>query len=117
MELSLIENYRIIRFIDGNTFGDLEWTDRLLTAIIEARLHKEFIMDIRVDTAALHPEIIAKAAEAGLKVAIVGIESDNEQELSNYRKNLSPNLISKAIETFHRYGIMIRGNYIVRAGL
>jgi radical SAM superfamily enzyme YgiQ (UPF0313 family) len=113
-ELKTMEQYDFVRLADANTMGDTEHAGLLFERIIEEGLIKEFVMDIRADTAVNHPWLIAKAAEAGLKVAIVGIESDNEDELNYYNKESTVNLTLKALEVFVKYGVDVRGICIIQ---
>jgi len=113
-ELRTMTDYEAIRLIDANTMGDIDYSNRLFDRIIEEKLNKVFIMDIRSDTAAKHPELISKAAEAGLRVAIVGFESINDNELEYYNKESSSDIVLKSIEVFRKNNIDIRGVCIVQ---
>lgn len=111
-ELKQID-YNIVRFADANTIVNINFIDRLFTRIEEENIRKTYIMDIRADTAAAHPELIAKLARNGLKVVICGFESFREEELNKYDKQSSVDITTKAIEIFHKNGIMLRGNYVI----
>lgn len=113
-ELKTLADYEAIRLIDANTMGDIEYANKLFDRIIEEKLNKVFIMDIRNDTAAQNPELISKAAKAGLKVAIVGFESVNDDELAYYNKESSRDIVIESIDVFRRNGIDIRGVCIVQ---
>ncbi len=112
-ELRSLENYGIVRFADANSVIDESYTRRLFSRIAQERLDKEFVMDIRVDTAAKNPALVEQMARAGLKVVICGFESFRQRELSLYNKQLDASLIRKAVSVFHDSGIMVRGNYVV----
>ncbi len=112
-ELKQIDDYQVVRFSDANTIVNIDFIEKLFDRIVEEGIHKEFIMDIRFDTAAEQPALIEKLARGGLKVVICGFESFREEELRKYRKGSSANLISKAIDVFHANGINLRGNYVV----
>jgi radical SAM superfamily enzyme YgiQ (UPF0313 family) len=112
-ELKGLEDYDVVRFADANTVVDIRFMNRLFDRIMEEGIRKKYIMDIRPDTAAKHPELIEKLAKAGLKVVICGFESFRDEELKQYNKRSSSDNISKSIEVFHQHDIMIRGNYIV----
>lgn len=112
-ELKQIRDYDVVRFADANTIVNISFIDRLFDRIKEEGIRKEYIMDIRFDTAAEHPQLIEKLARGGLKVVICGFESFREEELKRYRKGSSAHLIEKAIDVFHANGIMLRGNYVV----
>lgn len=112
-ELKSLQDYNTVRFADANTIVDVKFIHSLFDRIKEEGIKKTYIMDIRSDVAAKHPELIEKLAEAGLKVVICGFESFREEELKNYNKKSSAKYINDAIEIFHRNNIMLRGNYIV----
>lgn len=112
-ELKSLDDYDVVRFSDANTLVNLDFAHKLFDRIKEEGIKKTYIMDIRVDTAANHPELIEKLAEGGLKVVITGFESMRQEELSNYNKQLNADLIDRAIDVFHANDILMRGNYIV----
>jgi radical SAM superfamily enzyme YgiQ (UPF0313 family) len=112
-ELKSLDDYDVVRFSDANTLVNPDFADRLFDRIREEGISKTFIMDIRVDTAAENPALIAKLAAGGLKVVITGFESIRQEELKRYNKQLKTEQIDKAIKIFHDNGIKLRGNYIV----
>jgi radical SAM superfamily enzyme YgiQ (UPF0313 family) len=112
-ELRSLTDYGIVRFADANSVIDEAYTQRLFSRIEEERINKEFVMDIRVDTAAKNPKLVERMAKAGLKVVICGFESFRKNELATYNKQLDPRSITDAISVFHDNGIMVRGNYVV----
>ncbi len=111
-ELKLID-YQVVRFADANTIVNVKFISELFDRIKEEGIEKEYIMDIRADTAVKYPWLIEKLAKAGLKVVICGFESFREEELKNYNKNSPAALIHQAIDIFHDNGILLRGNYVV----
>jgi radical SAM superfamily enzyme YgiQ (UPF0313 family) len=111
-ELKLID-YDIVRFADANTIVNIDFINALFNRIGEEGIHKEYIMDIRADTAVDHPKLIEKLAKHGLKVVICGFESFRDAELKKYNKKSPADLIHKAIDIFHRNGILLRGNYVI----
>ncbi|MBP6872261.1 MAG: cobalamin-dependent protein [Bacteroidales bacterium] len=112
-ELKGLDDYGVVRFADANTIVDIRFIHRLVDRILEEGIVKKYVMDIRPDTAARHPDLIEKLALAGLKVVICGFESFRDEELDKYNKRSAASNIKKSIEVFHRNDIMIRGNYIV----
>lgn len=106
-------DYEIVRFADANTIVNIDFIDQLFTRIEEEGIKKEYIMDIRSDTAVQYPWLIEKLANNGLKVVICGFESFREQELAKYNKSSSVSLTTEAISIFHKNGIMLRGNYVI----
>lgn len=112
-ELKTLEDYPVVRFADANTIVDVQFIDRLFDRILEERISKTFIMDIRTDIAANNPQLIEKLAKAGLKVVICGFESCHNEELKQYNKGSEAKMIGKSIKVFHDNDIMIRGNYVI----
>lgn len=106
-------DYSIVRFADANTIVNVDFINRLFDRIQEEGIKKEFIMDIRADTAVKHPGLIEKLARAGLKVVICGFESFRDEELVHYNKKSPASILEEAIHIFHQNGIMLRGNYVV----
>ena len=112
-ELKGLDEYQVVRFADANTIVDVRFIDQLFDRIMEEGIKKKYVMDIRPDTAAKHPELIEKLAKAGLKVVICGFESFRDEELKQYNKKSLSSNIERSIGVFHKNDIMIRGNYIV----
>jgi len=111
-ELKLID-YSIVRFADANTIVNVDFINRLFDRIQEEGIEKEFIMDIRADTAVKYPGLIEKLSRTGLKVVICGFESFRDEELAYYKKKSPAGIIEEAIRVFHQNGILLRGNYVV----
>ena len=112
-ELKTLDDYPVVRFADANTIISAQWVERLFDRIEEEGIKKDFIMDVRFDTAAQSPKLIEKLARGGLKVVISGFESFRNEELEQYNKGSQAGLISDAVRVFHDSGIMVRGNYVV----
>ncbi|MGE0088678.1 MAG: radical SAM protein [Bacteroidales bacterium] len=112
-ELKMVDDYPIVRFADANTIVGNNFINKLFDRIQEEGIRKDYIMDIRSDTAVKYPKLIEKLAKGGLKVVICGFESFREEELKKYNKSSEAKLIHEAIEIFHQNGIMLRGNYVI----
>jgi radical SAM superfamily enzyme YgiQ (UPF0313 family) len=112
-ELATLEQYPVVRFADANTVVNTAFIEQLLDAIQAAGIRKEYVMDMRADTAAAHPKLVERLARAGLKVVICGFESFRDEELSRYNKSSGARLIDEAIAVFDANGIAVRGNYVV----
>lgn len=112
-ELKTLNDYKIVRFADANTIVNIDFIDKLFDRIIEEGIYKEYVMDIRADTAAENPKLIEKLARAGLKVVICGFESYKDEELKKYNKDAQAVKIEESIKVFHNNGISVRGNYVI----
>lgn len=111
-ELKIID-YRIVRFSDANTIVNIDFINKLFDRINEEGIKKDYIMDIRADTAVEHPDLIEKLAKAGLKVVICGFESFRNDELKKYNKRSEADKIHESIDIFHKNDILLRGNYVI----
>lgn len=112
-ELEGLTDYPVVRFADANSAPDLPYLEALAERLVVSGIRKDFIMDLRADTASAHPELIEKLARAGLKVVICGFESFRNEELRRYRKSSEANAIEAAVRVFHDCDILVRGNYVV----
>jgi len=112
-ELSKLDEYPVVRFADANTVVSTNFAEKLFDRIIALGIKKDFIMDIRVDTAVENPELIEKMARGGLRVVICGFESWRDDELQMYNKGMKSSMIAEAIRIFHENSILVRGNYVI----
>jgi len=112
-ELKSLDDYPIVRFADANTVVNVGFIGQLLDRIEQEGIHKEYVMDLRADTAARHPRLIERLARAGLKVVICGFESFRNQDLQRYNKSTDASRVAEAITVLHDNGISIRGNYVI----
>ena len=62
-ELKALNDYPVVRFADANTIVDAGFIDKLFDRIAEEGIKKTFVMDIRTDTAANNPLLIAKTGQ------------------------------------------------------
>lgn len=114
-ELKTLDDYEVVRFADANTVVNIQFMDKLFDRIKEEGIKKSYVMDIRPDTIVENPLLIKKMAEAGLIAVITGFESFRKKELSKYNKDYNIQNIKDSIDILHRYGVLIRGNYVVPA--
>ncbi|HLR35320.1 MAG TPA: radical SAM protein [Tissierellales bacterium] len=113
-EIKHMERYEIIRFCDANTFGDLKQAKLLFNRIIEEGLdNHEYIVDVRTDFVIEHPKIMELAYKAGVRVAICGLESIDDEELRRYKKNNTVKNTKEALKILNEMGIKVNGNYII----
>jgi radical SAM superfamily enzyme YgiQ (UPF0313 family) len=112
-ELKTLDHYPVVRFADANTVVDHDFVRTLFRRIGEEGIRKDFIMDLRVDTAASEPGLLEFMAGRGLRVVICGFESFRDHELREYNKSSDAAAIRAAVENLHACGIMVRGNYVV----
>jgi radical SAM superfamily enzyme YgiQ (UPF0313 family) len=112
-EISSMDEYPVIRMVDAHTFGSVSNSRALFETLIKENIQHDYIVDVRTDTIAKHPDLFALAAKAGVKVAIMGFEATTDEELKKYNKRSTVANTIKAIETLHSVGILCAGNYII----
>lgn len=119
-ELGFIKSlgYNWVFFVDDNFVVPFKYEERLklLDAIIENGLNEiNFIIQIRADIISKHPEIAKKLADAGVRVAFMGIESGSEEVLNSMRKGLRKNDTLRAVQLLSEQGIITYGGVIIGA--
>ncbi|USS41204.1 B12-binding domain-containing radical SAM protein [Thermococcus aggregans] len=119
-ELKFVKSlgYNWVFFVDDNFVVPYKYEERikLLDSIIEEGLNDiNYIIQIRADIIAKHPELAEKLAEAGVKVAFMGIESGSEEVLKAMRKGLRKNDTFRAIQLLSEQGIVTYGGVIIGA--
>lgn len=107
---------RFAAFVDDAFAVDYNWTMKLLDAIIEHDYGIYFWSFMRADTAANHPDLLEKAAHAGLVEVAVGLESMNpDLHLrldKGYPKGYDPAMYRTAYENLRNSGIMTVGLFV-----
>lgn len=112
-DIKTMDEYPIIRMVDFNTFGDIKHAKLMFETLINEGLIHRYIVDVRTDTVVKHPELLALAAKAGVKIAIIGFEATTDEELDKYNKRTTVANTVKATEILHSLGIYCSGNYII----
>ncbi len=102
-----------VRLVDANTFGNPVYAGQVCKKIIQAGIKKHFMADVRVDTVVAHTELLREWKKAGLRVAVVGLETISDQRLSAMNKKISVADIVKAIRILKEIGISIVGDFII----
>lgn len=93
----LIERSRVEAFIDG---------------IAAAGIQKQFIAYARADFLVEHSDLIPKLKQAGFMEFIIGLESLNPEELTDYDKKCTALENQQAVELLKEQGIRVTGLFI-----
>jgi anaerobic magnesium-protoporphyrin IX monomethyl ester cyclase len=67
------------------------------------------------DMAARRPDLISKAAQAGLRIVFIGVESGSDKVLGKMGKGTCTATTAKGVKVLHKNGILIHGGFIVGA--
>ncbi len=119
-ELEQIPQKKII-LTDDNIIGhgkkDLEWTKAFFSKILEKGIKKFFFTQSSIIFGE-DPELLRLASRAGLKIALIGIESINPKTLQSYGKsinlkNLRENSYHQLINKIRKAGIAVVGTFVL----
>jgi len=103
----------VIRLVDANTFGNPDHALKLAAAIEAAGIKKQFMADVRSDTVVRHPDLLKRWKDIGLRAVIIGFEEIEDAALGLMNKENSAATNLQAIETLHRIGLTIVGDFII----
>jgi radical SAM superfamily enzyme YgiQ (UPF0313 family) len=103
-ELETIEEMEVY-IIDDDFLLNYQRVNAFIDQLKERKINKRFLVYGRADFIADYPEIMKSFKECGLRTVIVGLESFDEMELSDFNKKTSENINRKAMSVLNRYGI------------
>ncbi len=101
----------VVLFSDDNFFTNPERSERLCDLIIENEIKKIFVVQARIDMAK-HPRVLEKAAKAGFKVFLIGIESPHDWILKQIQKGITQQQIREAFAVLTQYDFYLHGYFI-----
>ncbi|MEM1619135.1 MAG: radical SAM protein [Fervidicoccaceae archaeon] len=119
-ELELVAGlgYNWVFFVDDNFVipGRVKERLELLSVIAERGLDRlSYIVQLRADLAARHPELVDAMARAGVKVAFLGVESGDEGVLREMKKSSGVAQALEAVEALSKRGILVLGGFVIGA--
>lgn len=108
LELAKKLGYSWVFFTDDVFFAEPVVGERkkLFDEIIRRGIGIKWIAQTRPDAVVRHPALIELAAEAGMRMAAIGVESGNQETLRRMRKGMKPPTSKKAVEILDRNGIL-----------
>lgn len=113
-ELATI-NQNVVRFADGNTFGDIKRVHALVDRILESGIKKFYIADISTNIIIKQSKLIEKMKAAGLSSVVLGVESVDDEKLDQKNKRCTVDDHIEAINILHQNELSIAGNFICDA--
>ncbi len=102
-----------IYIVDDDFLFDIERLNRFISLIKENKINKKYICYGRSDFIAENEDIMKRLKEIGLYYVLVGLESINDNELTEYNKKSDINKNIRSIEICHKYGINLMGMFIL----
>ncbi|MDM8535990.1 radical SAM protein [Desulfobacterales bacterium HSG17] len=112
-DMNLLSDIPLIRFVDANTFGNVETAVSLGKKIIESGINKQIVADVRSDTVVKNPELFKLWKQAGLASAVIGFEEVSDARLDQYNKKNQVKTNIKAMKFLKKIGIKVIGDFIV----
>jgi radical SAM superfamily enzyme YgiQ (UPF0313 family) len=103
----------LVRFADGNTFGNLGRMRALQERVRAASLRKKYLFDIRADTVVTNAGLLESWREVGLEYVAVGFEAITNSRLTALNKGTTTAKNEEAINILHRNGIRIIAQFMV----
>lgn len=104
---------KFIDFIDDNSLENIPRINLFAELMIKRKINKKFKLYARADTIAKNPETIAKLAEAGLELLLVGFESMNQKKMNDWNKRSTVGINIRAIEILHKYKVKIIAYFLI----
>ena len=105
---------RAIDFVDDDSFGSLARMRELADLIVRDLPGRALKMYVRADAVVRTPELFTRWAEAGLRLAFIGLESFRDEELRHIDKRATADENRRALEILRQIGIGVVGYLIVR---
>lgn len=79
----------------------------LFQKMVQHDFHLKWIVQMRADVTALHPELIRLGAEAGMRLAFLGIESGSPEILRKMHKGIFTPQSVKAVRILNENGVIV----------
>lgn len=113
---SVIEELKTVKadfvlFSDDNFVTAPRRSEELCDLIIENNIRKNFLVQTRIDIAK-YPRLLDKAAKAGFKIFLIGIESPHDWILKQLQKGITQQEIRDAFTVLTQYDFYLHGYFI-----
>lgn len=101
----------MVLIADENFFVVPSRAKEICQRIIAEGLNKRFLVQARIEIFE-HPEVLDAAAQAGIKVILLGIESPTDRILDQLHKGFDTAKVRRAFEVFRNYPFYYHGYFI-----
>lgn len=99
--------------VDDVAFIKADHGEAIAREVERRRIRKRYYLETRADVLLRNAEVFERWKRLGLAYMFLGIEALDEQGLELYRKRVSPDTNTKALECARRLGITVAINLIV----
>lgn len=101
-----------IWIVDDTFLVERKRAEAFIDSIIAAGIQKQFIAYARADFLVTHGDLIPRLKQAGFVEFIIGLESLNPKELTDYDKHCTARENQQAVERLTKEGIRVTGLFI-----
>jgi radical SAM superfamily enzyme YgiQ (UPF0313 family) len=101
----------LVMIADDNFFTNPKRAEKLCDMIIESGIKKIFVVQTRIDVAK-YPSLLDKAARAGIRILLLGIESPHDWILKLIDKGFNQQQIRAALEVLRKYSFYLHAYFI-----
>ncbi len=102
-----------IFFTDDNFFSNVARAKRIAELLKERGIKRKYIVQVRSDVIASHPELVEMWTDVGLEVAFLGFEKVSQEELDSIEKRNTVENNERALEILRSVGIEPMASFIV----
>jgi len=103
----------IILIADENFFVNPARAKAICERMIAEGIRKRFLVQARIEIFE-HPDVLEAAAEAGIKMFLLGIESPTDRILEQLDKGFTTATVRRAFETFREFPFYYHGYFHLR---
>ncbi|MCL4341362.1 MAG: B12-binding domain-containing radical SAM protein [Candidatus Thermoplasmatota archaeon] len=109
MRLAKAAGYNWIFFTDDIfvVHPNVKHREQLFDRILEEKLDMKWIVQMRADVTAKHPDLIRKGSEAGMRISFLGVESGSEEILKKMHKGEFTPQSVEAVKILDQSGIIV----------
>ncbi len=98
---------------DDNINTDMRRVDRICELLLKEGLNFPLQIQMRSDDISRNPDTIARLAQIGTKILIIGLESGSQETLNAIRKGVQLEHVVRASELCRRNGIHLLASYMI----
>jgi radical SAM superfamily enzyme YgiQ (UPF0313 family) len=102
-----------VYFVDDDFLVNVERVREFIRLVKEKGIKKKYLIYGRADFIGKNPELIREFKSIGLRTIIVGLESFDDLELSDFNKQTDSNINRMAMAVLNKYGVNCYAGVII----
>jgi radical SAM superfamily enzyme YgiQ (UPF0313 family) len=103
-----------IYFCDNGTFHEVDRMRTLGQMLLDAGIKKRYLTYVRADTIVNNPDLFELWAQAGLSIAMIGLEALDDTELDGFQKGIHMSQNEGAVRFLEEIGVGISAGFLVK---